>query len=65
MRILEKAIGDDENRVEKKSDGVWAERERRNLERRLGEALARTSASTIAGGVRADNWSEGRLKVSG
>jgi len=55
-------MGNDENRVEKKSDGVWAERERRHLERGLGEALARTSASTIAGGVRADNWSEGRLK---
>jgi hypothetical protein len=62
---LEKAIGNDENRVEKKSDGMWAERERRNLERGLGEALAGTSGSTIAGGVRADNWSEGRLRASG
>jgi hypothetical protein len=28
----------------------------------VGEALARTSRSKIAGGVRGDNWSEGRLR---
>ena len=62
---MQKAIGDDKDRVGKKSDGVFAECECRNLERGLVEALVRTSTPTIAGGVRADNWSEGRLKVSG
>jgi hypothetical protein len=28
----------------------------------VGEALARTSRSKIAAGVRGNNWSEGRLK---
>ena len=28
----------------------------------MGEALARTSRSKIAAGVRGDNWSEGRLR---
>jgi len=28
----------------------------------MGEALARTSNSKIAAGVREDNWSEGRLR---
>src|ERR1700720_1810432 len=32
---------------------------------RLGEALVRTSRETIAGGVRGDNWSEGRLRCTG
>ena len=39
-RILQQEIGNDENRVEKGSDGVGTERGRRNLERVLGGALA-------------------------
>jgi len=35
---------------------------RRKVGGQLGEALARTSRSKIAAGVRGDNWSEGRLR---
>ena len=40
VRILQQAIGNDENGVEKESDGVGTERGRGNLETVLGGALA-------------------------